>query len=112
RRDRLPDGPGLRGAVDSIERRADVERARTERAVGAAGHVGRQIGDALAHGRRRGPARPLRLAGNAVRPGPAEAVAADADAVLHRLAVFESEVESPLRRLDDDRAGLVLALIG
>src|SRR5690606_19946830 len=35
RRDRLPDGPGLRGAVDSIERRADVERARTERVVGA-----------------------------------------------------------------------------
>ena len=38
-------------------------------------------------------------------PDPGEAFAADADAVAHRLAVTEHEIEVGVRRIDDDGAG-------
>src|SRR5882672_6036008 len=43
------DGPGLVRAVDTVERRAEIHRARAKRIVGAADHVARQIGAAPQH---------------------------------------------------------------
>ena len=64
-------------------------RARAERIFDAAGHVARQVGPPRQHLRGRGPARPFLLGGDAVDAAPAEAVAADTDAVAQRLAVGE-----------------------
>src|SRR5690606_15786445 len=89
-----------------------IEGAGAERVVRAAGHVGRQVGNALAHGGGRRPAWPLGRAGDPVLAGPAEAVTADADAILDRLPVGQHVVEPALRRFDDDRARLVVAGIG
>src|SRR3569623_2165611 len=79
RRHGLADRPRLRRSVQPVQRRADIERAGAERIVRAAGHVGRQVGRALAHFRRRRPAGPLGLASDGVLARPAEAVAADAE---------------------------------
>src|SRR6478672_3150137 len=43
------DGPRLVGAMDAVDRGAEVERAGAERIAGAAGHPARQIGLALDH---------------------------------------------------------------
>src|ERR1700690_2962461 len=86
-RDVVADGPGLVRAVDAVERRAEIHRARAERIVRAAGHEMRQTGLALEHFLRRGPIRPFLHGGDRVRARPGEARAADADAVAHRLAV-------------------------
>src|SRR4029079_6068741 len=92
------------GAVDAIDRAAEIHRPRTERIAGAAGHVARQIGLAGDHFRGRRPGRPFGLAGDGLRARPGEAVAADADAVAHRLAVAEHEVEVRIRHIDNDGA--------
>jgi hypothetical protein len=47
-----------------------------------------------------------------VGAGPFEARLADADAVAPRLAVAHHQVEEAVVGIDDDRAGLVLALVG
>src|SRR5688500_5875594 len=93
--------------MHAIEGRTDIERAGAERVVRPTFHIGRQVRNALAHLRRRGPAWPLGLAGDAVRARPGKAVAANADAVLHGLATFEHEIETALIGLDDDGARLV-----
>src|SRR5439155_7401516 len=92
------------GAVDAVDRAAEIHGARAERIGRPAGDEARQIGLALDHLRRRGPIRPLRLALDALDAGPGEALAADADAVAHRLAVAEHEVKIRVRRIDDDGA--------
>src|SRR4051812_32545934 len=46
------DRPGLVGAVDAIERGAEIHRARPERILRTAFHVPRQIGTARQHFRR------------------------------------------------------------
>src|SRR5690606_11424128 len=96
---------------DAVEGTADIESARAERVVRASLHVGGEIGPPLAHRRRRRPARPFRLAADAVGAGPLEALAADADAELHRGAVAADEIQAPLRRVDDDRVGAVRPVI-
>src|SRR5690606_19459397 len=45
-RDRLADRLRLVGAVDPVQRRAEIHRASAERVLDAAGHVTRQIGAA------------------------------------------------------------------
>ena len=57
------------------------------------------------------PIRPLRHLRHFLGAGPGEAVAAHADAVAHRLAVAEQQIEIGVRRIDDDRAGRFLALV-
>src|SRR5579862_7607076 len=61
RRYGLPDRPRLRRSVDAVKRVTDIDGARTERIVGATGHIGRQVRNALAHLDRRRPAGPLGL---------------------------------------------------
>src|SRR5256714_11405709 len=106
-RHRLSDRLGLVGAVDAVERRSQIHRARAERIVDAARHVARQIRPPPQHLRRRRPARPFLLRRNAVGSTPAEAVAANADAVPYRLAIAENEIEPAFSGVDVYRAGLV-----
>ena len=84
--------------------------------AGAAFHHDRQDAALLAlahdHLRRRAPVGPRRLAGDVVGAAPAETFLADADAVAARLAVGHHQVEELLAAIDDDGAGLFLAVIG
>src|SRR6201988_5279375 len=63
-RDRGADGPWLVGAVNAIERRAEIHRARAEWIFRPAFHVTRQIRPSLEHFRWRCPGRPFLLGGN------------------------------------------------
>ena len=83
RRDCLADSVRLVGAVDAVDRLAEIERARAQRVAGAAGHEPWKIRLALDHFRRRRPIRPLRLLGYLHQPRPLKAVAPDADAVAN-----------------------------
>src|SRR3974390_916192 len=105
----LPDRRGLVGAVDAIERVAEIESARAEWIARATCHDARQIGLALDHLRRREPVRPFLHARDALRARPGEAFAADADAVAQRLAVPEHEIKVGVRRIDDERARRLLS---
>src|SRR3954468_4748330 len=71
--------------------------------------MARQIGAAPQHLRWRCPGRPFLLGADAVHTPPAEAVAADADAVAQRLTAREHQIEPPLRRVYDDGAGRIVA---
>src|SRR5258705_8015008 len=82
--------------MDAIKRRSQIHRACAERVVDAAAHVAWQIRPPPQHLRWRRPARPFLFRGNAMGSAPAEAVAADADAVAQRLAVGQYQIESPL----------------
>src|SRR5690606_23695030 len=112
RRHVLADRPGLVRAVDAEDRVAaalgEIERARAERVVLAAGLGDGQdaalLGLAAAHLGRRRPARPFGLAADLHHARPAEAVAADADAVARRLVVALDIVEILVVRIDDDGA--------
>src|SRR4051812_4067189 len=105
------DGPGLVGAVNTVERRAEIHRARAERIFRAAFHVPRQVRTARDHFRRRRPVRPFTLGRDRLHAGPGEAGTADADAVAHRTAVALDEIEEFVRRIDHDRAGTFIAAI-
>ena len=72
----------------------------------------RQIGAPLQHFGRRCPVRPLGLACNRLHAGPGEAGTADTDAIARRLATTLDQIEEPVRRIDDDRARRVLAVVG
>ena len=63
-RDASADRLRLIGAVDAVDRGAEIKRAGAERVARAAGHEARQIGLARDHLRRRRPVGPLRLAGD------------------------------------------------
>ncbi len=95
---------------------AEIHRARTERIFLAAFHMRGQemalLGLAGNHGLWRRPVGPFCLAGDLVLAGPFEARLADADAVTPRLAVLADQVKEAVVRIDDDRAGLLLAVIG
>ncbi|MBA7468299.1 hypothetical protein ES707_03542 [subsurface metagenome] len=97
--------------MDAVHGRAEIHRACAERIVDAALHVARQVGPAGQHLRRRGPVRPFLLGGDPVHPAPAEAVAADADAVAQRLAVREHQIQPALAGVHYDRAGGVVAVV-
>ena len=105
------DGRRLIGAVDAIDRLAEIESARAERIAVTAGHEARQIGLALDHFFRRMPIRPLRHLGNPLGARPSEALAAHADAVAQRLALAEHEIEVGILRVDDERAGRLLGVV-
>src|ERR1019366_3813036 len=105
------DGPGLVGAVDAIERGSQIHRARAERILRTAFHVPRQIRTPHQHFRRRRPIRPFLLGGNLLDARPGEAGAADADAIAQRLAVALHQEQELVRRIDDDGAGALLAVI-
>src|SRR3954467_14541761 len=108
---RLADRLRLVGAVDAVERRAQIHRARAERILDAALHVTRQVRPARQHLRRRRPVRPFLLGGDPVHAAPAEAVAADTDAVAQGLTVLEHQIEPALRGVHHDRAGGVIAVV-
>src|SRR4029450_589821 len=95
--------------MDGVERRAEIHRARAERIVLAALHVARQVGSPPQHLRRRSPIRPFPLRADLLPAGPAEAVAADADAVAHGLTVAEDQIQAALGGVDVDAARLVVA---
>jgi hypothetical protein len=97
--------------MDTVQRRAEIHRPRAERIFRAAFHVARQIGAALEHFRGRRPRRPFLLGGNPFHAGPGEARLADTDAVAHRLTVALHQIEKLVRRIDDDGAGRLLAVI-
>src|SRR3984893_18532242 len=63
--DRAADGLRLIGAMDAIDRGAEIERPRPHRIAGSSGHETGQIGLALDHFGRRRPVRPFLLAGDA-----------------------------------------------
>src|SRR5262249_7873620 len=98
------DGVGAIGAVDAVNRGAEIHRARAERVARAAGHETRQIGLARDHLRRRGPVRPFLLVGDGRKSLPLEAVAADADSITQRPPAGLDQIEVALGGLDDDGA--------
>ena len=97
------DGLRLVGAVDAVDRGAEIERARAHRIARTARHEARQIRLALDHLRRRRPVGPFRLPGDLEQSLPLEAFAADADAVADRPVVSLNEVEIAIGGIDDDR---------
>src|SRR5271156_2814566 len=92
------------GAVNAIDRGAEIHRARAERIARATGHEARQIGLAFDHFRRRHPVRPLSLAGNTQQSLPLESVTADADSVTKRTAARLDQIEMPFSGRNDDGA--------
>src|SRR5580692_3845276 len=105
------DGPGFVGAVNAVERRPEIHRAGAERILWAPFHVPRQIRPPDQHFRRRRPVRPFLLGGNLLDARPGEPWAANADTITHRLAVALYQVQELVGRIDDDRAGALLAVI-
>src|SRR5687767_6689328 len=97
--------------VDSIEAVAEIEGSRTERIVGTARHVARKLGAPAQHLFRRPPIRPFLHRADRLYARPAEAVAADADAVPRRHPAFLDEEKKPLRAVDNDRARRFPAMI-
>src|ERR1700739_2026370 len=105
------DGPGFVGAMDAVERRSQIHRAGAERILRTALHMPWQVGAPHQHFRRRRPVRPFLLGGNLLDARPGEARAADADAVAQRLSVALHQEQELVRRVDDDRAGALLAAV-
>ncbi len=98
--------------MDAIDRLAEIERTRAERIALPARHEARQIGLAIDHFLGRMPVRPFRHFADAFDPGPGEALASDADAVAHRLALAEDEIKEGVGRIDDDGSGRLGRRIG
>src|SRR5262245_47490258 len=111
RRHRLADRLRRVGAVDAVDGRADIERARAERIAGTAGHPARKIRLPRDHLRRWRPVRPLSLFADVVHAPPLKAIAADADAVPHGDTVAHDEIEEAIVRVDDDRARRLLGAV-
>src|SRR5262245_31957203 len=80
-------GPGLVRSMDAVERRAEIECARTQGIVRTARHEVRQVWLAPEHFIGRRPVRPFFFCRNGVRARPCEAGAADADPVADRSAL-------------------------
>src|ERR1700675_4063841 len=85
------------GAVDAVDGGAEIHRARPQRIARPPGYEARQIGVRGDRLGRRCPVRPLRLARDAQKPLPLEAVAADTDAVADRSAARLDQIEMTLR---------------
>src|SRR5882724_1334945 len=100
----MPDRLRCVGAVDTIDRGAEIKRPSAHRIAGAARHETRQIRLALDHFRRRRPVGPFLLTRNAQEALPLEAVTANADAVTQGDIVRPNEIEKSIRRIDDDCA--------
>src|SRR5664279_553242 len=102
--DKFADRRGIVGAMNAIFAGAEIHRAGAERIAGAARHKARQIRLARDHLRRRMPIRPFRLAGDGLRAGPGEALAADADAVANGAVLAEHVIERGVAGIDDHGA--------
>ena len=89
RRYERADGRGLIGAVNTIQRLAEIERACAERIARSARHEPRQIRLPIDHFRRRMPIRPFRHSADPLGTVPGESIAADADAVAQSLSTTE-----------------------
>src|SRR5438105_6776940 len=107
----MADGLRRVGAVNAINRAAEIKRTRTHGVPGPARHEARQIGLARDHFRRRGPVRPFRLERDAQQPVPLEAVASDAYAVAQRYVVGLNEIKETMLGIDDDRAGRLVGAV-
>src|SRR5687768_2240400 len=107
-----PEAPGgdctadrfrLIGAVDPVDRGAEIECASTHRIAGTAGHESRQVGLARDHLRRWHPVRPFCLAGNLEESSPLETLSANADSITYRSVVSLNEVQISICGIDNDR---------
>src|SRR5215470_16132438 len=105
RRHGMADRLRLVGAMDAVDRVAEIHRAGAERVARTTCHPTRQVGLARNHFRRRCPVGPFRLARDCLEPGPLESLAADADAVAQCPVVALDDVEEALRRIDHNGAG-------
>src|SRR5690606_31384323 len=104
RRDSFADRLRFVRTVDAIQCRAEIDRPRAERVVRSALHIAWQIRLTLQHLLGRPPIRPFALLRNFVRAGPAESVAADADAVADRAGLALHVIEPALLGVYDDGA--------
>ena len=96
------------GTMDAIDGSTQVHRAGAERIARSAGHETRQIRLALDHFRRGMPVGPLGLAADLQQALPSETVAADTDAVTHRVRRVLDQIEMMLLGIDDDGARRLL----
>src|SRR5262245_8826913 len=87
RRHGVPDRLRLVGAVDAVDRAAEIQRARAQRIAGTASHEAGEVGLARDHLGRWGPVGPLRLARDLLQSGALDALAPAADPV-RRAPVF------------------------
>jgi hypothetical protein len=104
-RNKLTDGRGLIRAMNAIERIAKVERPCAKWIARTACHESRQVGLAVNHFWRRMPIRPFDHASNALRTGPCETFAADANTIPQSAARTENQVKVCMGRIDNDGAG-------
>src|SRR4029453_17810530 len=95
----------LVGAVDTVNRFAEVKRARAERIARAAGHETGQIRLTVHHLVGRRPVRPFGHLADLLLARPGETLASDPDAVADRLTIAENQVQIRVLRIDDQRAG-------
>ena len=123
-RDTRADRPGLDRAVDAVERvLVALHRYIARAPSGLPGppgmprplckfrHIRLELGLALDHLLRRIPVRPFLLVRDSGHARPAEALAADADAVADGAAAVLHEVEEMACGIDDDRARRLLGAV-
>ena len=104
----VPMVEGWIGPMNTIQRLAEIERARSERIARSASHEPRQIRLPVDHFRRRKPIRPFRHSADPLGTVPGESVAADTDAVTQGFSTTEDQIEIRVAGIDNDRAGRFL----
>src|SRR5688572_24006508 len=108
--DLAADQPGRVGAVDAIERVAEIERANAQRVAGiAARDMGRQLRILAAHLGRWRPTRIDLLGADAQHARPAGFTLRDCDRIADRTALGLHIVETAVAEADDDLARPVAA---
>ena len=90
--------------MDAVERVTKVERPCAERIAWTACHEPRQIRLAVNHFCGRMPIRPFDHASNALRAGPSETLAADANTIAQSPAMAQNQVKVCIGRVDNDGA--------
>ena len=108
-RNPLPNRLGLIRAVNSIFGLTQIHRPSAERIAGPARHKPRQVGLTRKHVYRRAPIRPFCFPGHCLFTRPCEALAANADAVAHRLPAVQHEIKKGVSGVDDDGAWCLVA---
>ena len=97
------------GAVNAIERIAEIDRFRAERIVQAAEHTFRQFGFALTHLGRRIPIGPIGNARHLLTARPRETVSADTDRINKRRHRVAHEIKFAATGINHDGAGRITA---
>ena len=108
-RNPLPNRLGLIRAVNSIFGLTQIHRPSAERIARPARHKPRQVGLTRKHVYRRTPIRPFCFPGHCLFTRPCEALAANADAVAHRLPTVQHEIKKGVSGVDDDGAWRLVA---